>query len=706
MGVFNKKARLVLSVIILFSLICVFFLFGFNIVFASDYNEDLNLEIKESTQYNWVLQNPGELTSVRLSGFISSGSAKAYVKNNNKTYLIFSFNNTDGTNFEICEKTCNLTGFDKESYNIIFEVDNVTLTINKIIYSVKDGTIEENITIEENQTNETETNFTLPIINETINETIEQTTNESFELPIEEITEETNETFSINDTIEGEVVEELSAEILNKLKAELKDKIKEKPKDTLSIIIKLSDTNKKPIKDKIKLKKGEVKESLVDNLIMADLAAEDLDEIAEFENVEEIWPDRETKIVLDQSVNQINAPYLWDLGYTGKDIKVAILDTGVSEHDMLQNRIILQEDFTGNDNPLDNNGHGTHVAGIVAGSNESGQYNGVAPEVLILNGKVLNAGGSGQLSWLINGIEWAINNGADIISLSLGATYDGNPEDLLTAPEVLKVEEAISKGIIVVIASGNCNTGCGSFTGVTTPGIARNAITVGAVDNNNIHADFSSGGIISDYIKPDVVAPGVGICSSFINNDYSCLSGTSMSTPHVAGSVALLLEKDSLLSPLQIKSIFESNALDLGVFGKDIEYGSGLIDLSKLEEPVIPEPKPLNYVLDIPMFLVNKKDTIVLHYNNTLEDYKKFKFVFNLEDLDDLNTKEFKKTIKYGKVKDIEYKWKSSLVGKHLLTIDVYTNKGVYVQHIEAVVAVAGGYTDNMANVKILVRDK
>ena len=115
---------------------------------------------------------------------------------------------------------------------------------------------------------------------------------------------------------------------------------------------------------------------------------------------------------------------------------------------------------------------------------------------------------------------------------------------------VLKVQEAIDNGITVVIASGNCGSGnCGSFSGVTSPGIAENAITVGAVDDNSNWATFSSGDSISDYIKPDIVAPGVAICSS-VPGGYDCKSGTSMATPHISGAVALLLDYNNKKSGL------------------------------------------------------------------------------------------------------------------------------------------------------------
>ncbi len=173
MGVLNKKARLVLSVTIILSLICVFLFFGFKIVFASDYSEDLNLEISESTQYKWILQNPGELTSLRLNG-ISSGITKAYIENDNKKYLIFSLNNSDETNFELCVDTCDLTGFNKNAYNIIFEVETkFELIINKIVYSIKEEVKETTFILPVGENDNIELSIEEPVEVDTVDELID-----------------------------------------------------------------------------------------------------------------------------------------------------------------------------------------------------------------------------------------------------------------------------------------------------------------------------------------------------------------------------------------------------------------------------------------------------------------------------------------------------------------------------------------------------
>ncbi|MEK6934704.1 MAG: S8 family serine peptidase [Nanoarchaeota archaeon] len=535
----------------------------------------------------------------------------------------------------------------------------------------------------------------------TTSSTIEKTsTSTSTSTSSTGIIEETEEVVTISEEIRSA---KLQSEIINK-------------KGKVRTIIQLKD-DKEIISDKIKLKNGKIEDVEDDELIVVEVDdIKDLDEILLETSVEKVWPDRETEIFLDTSVDQINAPSLWDLGYDGEGIKIAILDTGVNKnHPMLDGRVILEQDFTDSNDVNDYNGHGTHVAGIAAGSNELGNYEGVAPKALILNGKILDNNGRGYLSWLINGLDWAIDpdnnfntdDGADVIVLSLGATYDSEPEELLNSPEVLKVEEAISKGIVVVIASGNCGSGCGSFTGVTTPGISRNAITVGAVNDNNEWLSFSSGDTISDFIKPDVVAPGDNICSSFLG-DYNCLTGTSMSTPHVAGASALLLSKDNNLSPLQIKGILENNALDLGDSGKDIKYGSGLIDLSKTEEGIIEEhPTNKNFKLSIPVFDIGKEDRIVLEYFNDKGDPKeiksrKIKVRFEIEELDELIASEDTENIPPSKSKTFGIKFTPELVGKHLLKVHIY-EKDELIDSADVAINVGGVFVDRMANVEVVL---
>lgn len=316
-------------------------------------------------------------------------------------------------------------------------------------------------------------------------------------------------------------------------------------------------------------------------------------DIATIPAVKSVWPDRVFRANLDSSVPQINAQTLWNEGYTGSGVKVAVLDAGVnSTHPMLVGRVTVAQSFTGE--PVDDTtGHGTHVAGIIGGKqNGANTFNGVAPDVELWNIKVLDNTGSGNETLIVEGINYAVDpdnnpatgDGVDVINISFGGPYTD-----LDSPIVEAVEDAIAAGVVVVIASGNCGPGCPSgdcqgFVGVETPGDAPNAITVGAVDDASQWACFSSGGLVNNglTLKPDVVAPGVNITSSSLNSTTATLSGTSMAAPHVSGVAALLLQANPTISPQNVKDILEQTASDFGDPGKDSQYGSGLIDASQM----------------------------------------------------------------------------------------------------------------------------
>jgi hypothetical protein len=235
----------------------------------------------------------------------------------------------------------------------------------------------------------------------------------------------------------------------------------------------------------------------------------------------------------------------------------------------------------------------------------------------------LDASGYGYDSDIIAALNWVMDpdgdnttdDGADVISMSLGGPYAD-----LDSPLVYAVREAISMGAVVVVAAGNCGeecpgSKCNGYIGVETPGIVPEAVTVGAVDKSNYWACFSSGGLINNsYIKPDLVAPGVLISSS-VPGGYDAWSGTSMSAPHVAGAAALLLQSNPGLSPSDVKYILERTAMHLGEPGKDVKYGSGLIDLSNLLPSNV--NKILKYRVDFEK-AVYQMDALQISVNDTL----------------------------------------------------------------------------------------
>ncbi|MBI3036914.1 S8 family serine peptidase [Candidatus Woesearchaeota archaeon] len=317
--------------------------------------------------------------------------------------------------------------------------------------------------------------------------------------------------------------------------------------------------------------------------------------IAAGNDVESISQRGEFYPTLDSSVPVIKADSFWNAGYKGNGVRVAVLDTGIDKaHPMLKNKVVAEKDFSNSGSAADDCGHGTHVAGIVAGSKANGgTYDGVAPGAQLINAKVLNLDSNGKcggyVDYIIAAIGWALDpdgnsatdDGAKVISMSLG----GKGETSASLESELKA--AVAKGVVVVVSSGNCGSGCpsfdcGSFRGVTWPGNSPSVITVGAVDDAKKVACFSSGENVKNVgIKPDFAAPGVDVTSSVPGSGYESMKGTSMAAPHVSGAVALMLSKNPSLKQDDAKRVLEKTSLDLGDVGKDTSYGFGLIDLAK-----------------------------------------------------------------------------------------------------------------------------
>jgi subtilisin family serine protease len=312
--------------------------------------------------------------------------------------------------------------------------------------------------------------------------------------------------------------------------------------------------------------------------------------------VRKVWLDGKRQASLDKSVPQIGGPEAWKAGYTGDGVKVAVLDTGVDQtHPDLASRQVAEANFSDAADNVDRFGHGTHVASIIAGTGakSGGKYKGVAYGAQILDGKVLNDNGSGAESWIIAGMQWAVDQGAKVVNLSLGGP-DG--------PEVDPLEEAVNtlsatSGTLFVIAAGNS----GSDESIGSPGSADAALTVGAVDREDNLAFFSSRGPRTGdgAIKPDITAPGVGIVAAKAAegkigtpaaDGYVALDGTSMATPHVAGSAALLAQEHPDWSGQQIKATLTASAkpnAKLNAFAQ----GSGRVDVARaISQSVTTEP--------------------------------------------------------------------------------------------------------------------
>ncbi|WP_435208648.1 S8 family serine peptidase [Micromonospora sp. bgisy143] len=279
-----------------------------------------------------------------------------------------------------------------------------------------------------------------------------------------------------------------------------------------------------------------------------------------------IWLDGLRQVSLDHSVPQIGAPAAYQAGFTGRGVRVAVLDTGIdASHPDLAGRIAQAENFTEATDTGDPVGHGTHVASIIAGSGAAsgGKYHGVAPDATLLNGKVCEEYGCPD-SAILAGMQWAaVDQHADVINMSLGGTDSPDVDPLEEAVESLTAQT----GALFVLAAGNDGTD-GS---VGSPGSAEAALTVGAVDRDDALAEFSSRGprVGDGGLKPDITAPGVEIVAARadgtllgepVGEKYMTLSGTSMAAPHVTGAVALLAQQHSGWTAAQLKATLMASA--------------------------------------------------------------------------------------------------------------------------------------------------
>jgi len=315
------------------------------------------------------------------------------------------------------------------------------------------------------------------------------------------------------------------------------------------------------------------------------------------------------------NVNIMKVPQVWGIGFTGEGIVVAVLDTGVNyDHDDLEGNMWTHAEFpyhgwnfvNNTNNPMDYHGHGTHCAGTVAGNGNAGSQTGMAPSAKIMALQVLGADGGGSESGVWAGIQFAVEHGANILSLSLGWQHAWNPD---RASWRNAMDNALAAGVIAAVASGN-EGGGSAPSNVRTPGDVpapwRNpdqpdtgtrsaVVTIGATDVSDNLAGFSSRGPVTwqsiqpynDYpynpgsglITPDVSAPGVNVKSLSHSNTsgYAVMSGTSMATPGAAGVMALILSKNPWMKPAQLSQILEETALAMTPL-KSNTFGAGRVD--------------------------------------------------------------------------------------------------------------------------------
>ena len=273
------------------------------------------------------------------------------------------------------------------------------------------------------------------------------------------------------------------------------------------------------------------------------------------ESVEVDYPVFVTADQVDWGISKIEVPPVWTTTQAS-GVKVAIIDTGIDyTHPDLRGRYVGGYDFFNNDaDPFDDHGHGTHVAGIVAADYENGGFQGGAPQSSLVAVKVLGADGTGYISDIVDGVDWAMKQGVSVMNFSLGTTYDSSALES-------KLAEAQSRGIHLVAAAGNTNGGP-----LLYPAAYDSVISVSATDSNDQFASFSSTGA-------ELAAPGVAITSTVPGAGYATWSGTSMAAPHVSASVALMIANQQT----NIRERLHQTALDLGVAGKDTYFGYGRI---------------------------------------------------------------------------------------------------------------------------------
>lgn len=310
-----------------------------------------------------------------------------------------------------------------------------------------------------------------------------------------------------------------------------------------------------------------------------------------------IWLDGVRKASLDRSTGRIGAPAAWARSFDGTGVKIAVVDTGIdATHPDLAGRVAAERNFSASADAQDRDGHGTHVASTAAGTGaKDARFKGVAPGARLINAKVLDDRGVGDDSSIIAGVDWAVAQGADVINMSLGS-LDTPGIDPLEA-QVNKV--SAEKGVLFAIAAGNNGPNRGT---VASPGSADAALTVGAVDDDDRIADFSSVGPRTgdQAVKPDITAPGVSITAAAAAGvpgqnppGYQSLDGTSMATPHVAGAAAILKQKYPTWTGDRIKAALTGSAEDgsHAVF----QQGAGRLAVDRaIDQTVVAEPVSVN----------------------------------------------------------------------------------------------------------------
>jgi len=357
------------------------------------------------------------------------------------------------------------------------------------------------------------------------------------------------------------------------------------PKNT-KYIVKFHDSDKGNAKIQKNKKSKKLKRS---KLLKIDLTEEEFNALHQDENVafiEEDYAVTSTEDTISPSLQLIQGLEAHQSGYTGKGVKVAVLDTGISPSAEI--RVRGGVSFVDNEaSHADTNGHGTHVAGTLAALDDDKGLLGVAPDVELYAVKVLDKTGKGYYSNVIEGLEWAIDNDMDIVSMSFGGKE--NSQALLEAIQLAKQHD-----IVLLAAAGNDGSSI-----VHYPARYPDVVSIGAIDENQILASFSN------YGKVDAVAPGTKITSINLDGTYSERSGTSMAVPYATGIAALILEQNPNFSAQEVKDRLLRSSTALG---DTMKYGYGLLNASRA---LSPEEAPWDNDADPDMPPTNPDETII-----------------------------------------------------------------------------------------------
>lgn len=307
--------------------------------------------------------------------------------------------------------------------------------------------------------------------------------------------------------------------------------------------------------------------------------------------VTSIEPDGRVQAIIDTvpwGVSQIGANTVWNSvpPNTGAGVKVAIIDSGIdyNHQDLVDNYAGGWNFLNQSADPMDDRGHGTHVAGIVAAKQNGLGIVGVAPDASLYALKVLDASGTGVWSDIIAAVQWAVDHGIQVTNNSYADTADTDSSVPTGGVVHTAFDNATAHGLVMIAAAGNNGNIFGIGDNVTYPARFDSVIAVAATDSSNNRASFSSTGP-----AVELAAPGVNIYSTLPGNSYGTKSGTSMACPHAVGAAALVLAS-GVSDSNSVRQRLQQTATDLGAAGRDNLYGFGLVNAAKAVTPPPNQP--------------------------------------------------------------------------------------------------------------------